>query len=212
MEQRLAAYVAASAAGAGLLAAQPGEAKIIYKSANIPIAVDTGTVYLDVNGDGIDDFGFSNGYTGPNGPQEGNHASSVLVGPAHLANRVWAIQSDKHVCAAALEKGETIGPGSPFEKGNSLLPMAFGRGNSISGSAGCPWVKVTEHYLGFKFAIKGRTHFGWARVKMGGLGNIDYIVGYAYETVADTPIVSGATSGPSEQPRTLGELALGTTR
>jgi hypothetical protein len=213
LEQQLCTYTAAAtAAGVGLLGASiPAEAKIIYKAANIPITVNTGAVYMDVNHDGINDFQFSNAYSGGGGdrPLEGNHASSLLVGPAQPSNRVWGVSSNKHFCAAALPKGKTVGPDAPFEANDDELTMAFAWGNSISHGAGCPWVKVSTDYLGFKFVIAGKVHFGWARIRMGGLENTDYITGYAYETIANKPIKTGATKGPDEQGSTLGALAAG---
>ena len=90
--------------------------------------------------------------------------------------------------------------------------MAFAWGNSVSGGAGCPWLKVSQDYLGLKFVIKGKVHFGWARVKMGGLENTDYITGYAYETIPNKAIVTGKTKGTEEQAGSLGALATGTAR
>ncbi len=30
----------------------------------------------------------------------------------------------------------------------------------------CPWIKGKQAYLGLKFVVKGKVHFGWARVKI----------------------------------------------
>jgi len=211
LENRLSTYaMAASAAGVGILAlAQSAEAKIVYTPANTPIDVNSGAfVYLDLNHDGINDFQFYNWYQSPGIPLEGNHASALTVGPAQPSNRVWAVKSNKALCAAALPKGRTVGPRSPFQPGRSSLDMAYAWGNSISGGAGCPWLKVSQDYLGLKFMIKGKVHFGWARLTMGGLDNTDYITGYAYETVPNKAILTGKTKGPDE-PGSLGALAAG---
>ena len=72
-----------------------------------------------------------------------------------------------------------------------------------------------QAYLGLQFDIKGKTHFGWARVKRtstNGGGFPAEITGYAYETVPNKAIVAGRTKGAddgADQPATLGELALG---
>lgn len=65
--QRLNSYVlAAAAAGVGMLAAaNPGNAKIVYTPSNIPINVNGALVNLDLNHDGINDFQFAAGYSGP---------------------------------------------------------------------------------------------------------------------------------------------------
>jgi hypothetical protein len=84
-----------------------------------------------------------------------------------------------------------------------------------------PWApqggNVKNHYVGLKFVINGETHYGWARfnvqVRQPLKGSVQAILtGYAYETVANAPIVAGKTSGAEEagaQPATLGKLAAG---
>jgi hypothetical protein len=74
-------------------------------------------------------------------------------------------------------------------------------------------------YLGLKFVINGVTHYGWAHVS-----KVDHnqatLTGYAYETVPNTALATGKTSGPvvanagmeplsSGHPATLGSLAQG---
>jgi hypothetical protein len=87
-----------------------------------------------------------------------------------------------------------------------------------------PWLNVKLAYLGLKFVIKGKAHFGWARVK---LSHNMYspiqatLTGYAYETIPGKGIIAGATKGPDDpeptaffnapasEPAALGTLALG---
>jgi hypothetical protein len=61
-------------------------------------------------------------------------------------------------------------------------------------------------YLGFQFVLKGKLHYGWARLS---LTRSYYhkplsvtLTGYAYETIEDRPIDAGDESG-----RTVGEIA-----
>ena len=88
---------------------------------------------------------------------------------------------------------------------------------------GGPWANVQHRYLALKFFIKGKVHYGWARL------NVHWYVpdvsgtltGYAYETVPGKSIITGATKGPDDaeptadlssrtpEPFTLGALALG---
>jgi len=219
LERCLSTYaMAASAAGVGLLAlTQSAEAKIIYTPANISIPVNGGEVYLDLNNDGVNDFWFTfvvstekriGLYQGADLPLEGNHATFLAVVPAQPSNRIWAVESKSRLCAAAVKKGRTVGPRRPFQPGYSGLPMAWAWGNSMSGGYGCPWIKATSGYLGLKFEIQGKIHFGWARVKTHPV----YITGYAYETVANKPLVTGQRKGPdvvTVPPATLGRLAQG---
>jgi hypothetical protein len=88
-----------------------------------------------------------------------------------------------------------------------------------------PWAPAggTEknRYVGLKFVIGGQIHFGWARFnvrmrlpRQGGL--VAVLTGYAYETVANKPILTGQTKGADlaqaqPEPATLGRLAEGAT-
>ncbi|MGD0179863.1 MAG: hypothetical protein ABSC15_08620 [Terriglobales bacterium] len=234
MSQRLNGYaLAAGAAGVGVLAsATTANAKIVYTPANIPINVNGALVNLDLNHDGINDFQFAAGYSGPGVRRggviapEGNHASSLGVTPEQPSNRVWAVESQGHLCAAAAPAGEPVGPHRRFQPGNSQLLMAFASGDSTHGAAFCPWIKTKQAYVGFKFLIKGKVHFGWARIKrvVGSFGFPATVTGYAYETIPNKPIVTGKTKGPDEidvananavvvspvgKPASLGLLALG---
>jgi len=212
--------VAATAAGVASLASTPSaEAKIVYTPANIPIVVNGGFVELDLNHDGINDFQFDNVY--------GNQNSSLNVGAAQNPNRAWAVSCTADgalYCAAALPKEIKVGPQN-FQAGHTNLGMAFYHGGSVPSAAG-RWLEVKQAYLGLRFVIKGKTHFGWARIRMGGHSKPGFaatITGYAYETVPNKSIVTGKTKGPdgisADQPvstaptrnAALGQLAMGST-
>jgi hypothetical protein len=218
--------LSATAAGVASLAlAQPAEAKIVYTPAHIRLLVNRLTE-LDLDHDGTKDFQFRNLY--------GSHRNSTLsIIPAQSSNRVWAgsctasIFKTSH-CALPLSKGRTIGPRSPFEKNpSSLLMVAYQANTSQAGTYFGGWAR-RDAYLGLKFVIKGKTHFGWARVRMHGRskGFFATIIGYAYETIPNKAIVTGTTKGQEEKssvehlspaslavttrkPATLGLLALG---
>ena len=56
-----------------------------------------------------------------------------------------------------------------------------------------PWNNVKNRYLGLKFQIKGKIHYGWARLNVtgSGLGTIvATMTGYAYETIPNKAIVA----------------------
>ena len=77
--------------------------------------------------------------------------------------------------------------------------------------------------LGLKFIVKGKTHYGWARLTVQALGGAFIkatLTGYAYETIPNRTILAGHTKGPEEiakaslsalapKPATLGLLATG---
>jgi hypothetical protein len=223
--QRLNAYaLAAGAAGVGMLAlTHPAEAKIVYTPANIPIAQNAGAVELDVNHDGINDFQFSNAYTNnvKRGP-EGFHQSSMTVFPVQRSNGVRSVEFKKQPQPAALAKGKFVGPHVNFQPGQSALVMWDCAGGTSGGGCGGEWLRVKQDYLGLKFVIKGKIHYGWAHIRMSG-GSAPTIIGYAYETVPNKQIMTGekntteefdgdtsaSLNAPKRQPATLALLALG---
>jgi len=200
LDKKLSAYAtAAAAAGVGMLmSALPAHAKIVYTPSNIPIPVNGGTVTLDLNNDGIPDFGLSNGYSdGGVRRAEGFHAGSVRVSPAQKNNAIWEVASHNVSCAAALAKGMLVGPKAPLVA-KSLVMAASHGSYTNGGSAFGPWLGVSQAYLGLKFAIHGKMHYGWAYIKWNGIGETEYIAGYAYETVANKPVRTGKKKGPVE--------------
>jgi len=206
LNQRLLAYMAmAGAAGVSVLAmTQPANAKVVYTPADKTVLFDG--MHLDLNNDGIPDFGFhSYGI--------GNVGSGV----------VFPIKFNKMMNhAQPLASGVSVGPGGSFRGGRQEMVA----GCTCSGHSAYwgPWLGVQNEYMGFEFNIKGAAHFGWARFSSPETGPIT-LTGYAYETVPLKPIVTGDTGGnnddedsvdqpepaaASPQPSGLGRLALGT--
>ena len=170
---------------------------------------------LDLNNDGVKDFSFAAYHeTGMSsqfaflrcGPLGTNR---VLGGPTSA--RRWGD-------AAAFPPGVHIGAGRPYANHNTMARAGiFTDGSSIQG----PWANggkgVKDRYLGLKFAIDGKTHYGWARlnVKVGYSFEVYMkatLTGYAYETIPDKAIITGKTKGPdviTVQPGALGHLARG---
>jgi hypothetical protein len=67
---------------------------------------------------------------------------------------------------------------------------------------------------GSEVSDQGKTHYGWARLSVS--LNFDkftaLLTGYAYETIANKPIIAGKTNGPeviTVAPASLGHLAQG---
>ena len=218
LDKRMLGYAtAATAAGVGLLA-QPAEAKIIYTPANVSIPT-TGNVFVDLNHDGVTDFALYRFFSGPRGMQpEGVSASGLGIG-GYQGNQIRSVQSRGVPCAVALPNGAKIGPGGHFGGGNLDLFVAEGSYNKAR-TEHCKW-GYDHHgaFLGLKFTISGQTHYGWAHVTVSGSGSV--LNGYAYETVANQPILAGKTSEPAvetqasllpvpeQQPAGLGLLARG---
>jgi hypothetical protein len=100
-----------------------------------------------------------------------------------------------------------------IDAGSMVSVGAFGKNKPFTGP-----------YLGFKYKINGETHYGWARVEVRASRSeiTATLTGYAYETVANRPIVTGLTEEIFDQdaetpkaqttmpePVSLGRLAQG---
>jgi hypothetical protein len=219
--------LAGSAAGVGVLAlAQPAEAKIVYTHANVTIGLG-GELHhkIDLNHDGISDFSFS--YPGTS---FGPHSAALMVRPLGKGNKVVARTNGTHrqkYFPAALYAKALVGPKRRFEsyKQQAMAgwTTALGTYNQFGN-----WLDVKNRYLGFEFVIKGKVHYGWARLSVANNdgGEIQgTLTSYAYETIPDKPIIAGKTEGPEEgsvdgvnpatldeptlQPASLGLLAMG---
>jgi hypothetical protein len=214
VHQQLTMYaLAAGAAGVGILGfAQSAEARIVYTPTDQQIPPGFGTgLYLDVNNDGINDFSFVNFFSST------SSNLGLWVSPVPASNEIFSAGASY---AAALPAGARIGPRGKFHK-RAVAFMAEGNSHSTCGG---PWKKAHSRYLGLKFWVKGKIHFGWARLNV----NCVYpkairatLTGYAYETIPNKAIIAGATKGPdaaeptasfnthNPEPATLGVLAMG---
>ena len=117
--------------------------------------------------------------------------------------------------AVALKSGMEIGPGGGFTSNKELMVR---QSNATSGyGAFGSWLNVKDRYLGMKFVIKGKIHYGWARLNVSvqlPLTINATLTGYAYETTPNKSIIAGKTKGPDVitlpmDTGTLGHLALG---
>jgi hypothetical protein len=219
--------LAAGASAAAILAwAQPADAKIVSTAVHKSIAANQ-KLLLDLNHDGRTDFVLRDTYLASGTTVEAN----LSVVPAR-GNAVGGI----HSLAYALKRGSVVGPGKPFA-GKDVMGIriedsvtypvtspGYGSWSFSKGHRG-----VSNRYLGFKFKIAGKVHYGWARLSTAvgqhKRGEITAtLTGYAYETIPDKPIIAGRTKGPDGgdaeagsasliaapvRPATLGVLTLG---
>jgi hypothetical protein len=211
----------AAAAGVGIMAlAQPVQAKIVYTPANEKFPVT-----LDLNHDGIGDFALA---LGDRADSQDVWGFAWAYAPrSNPSNEIVATAKGGYEPAVALRSGERIGSGRLFGNGDILVEHLshFGRGSSYTkwfdqwGNGG---KGLKNRYLGLKFMIKGKVHYGWARVTVTTSGNnfTATLTGYAYETIPNKSIIAGKTKGkddesvasvaaPSPASQTLGMLALG---
>jgi len=196
-DKNLSAYAAAaSAAGVTLLAlAQPMEARVIYTPAHQRISTNTG-FNIDLNHDGVTDFVIQNKtYRTSNG----GYRDELYLVPgtaATGANSFVGYGSE----ASALLRGSRVSSGVPFYYPKGLMALR-GAGKASSFTRGF-WVNVKNRYLGLRFTIHGRIHYGWARLnakvsKQSGVTAL--LTGYAYETIANRPIITGKEHGAGQE-------------
>jgi hypothetical protein len=213
--------VAATAAGVGLLAlAAPAEAKIIYTQVNQTIGTN-GIYPLVFTPDGTIDFLILQSGR----PSFGGSSGNDLGARPPLGNSAVASVSGGRTWAAPLKKGSLISSKRQFKGnryGSSLAPMVAAERTGSHTFLFGPWVNLDNRYLGLKFQIDGKTHYGWARlsVHLKQRYITAKLTGYAYETIPGKAIRAGQTRGQTEdtvvkpasgaqQPGSLGGLALG---
>ncbi|HEX8815985.1 MAG TPA: hypothetical protein VF753_10835 [Terriglobales bacterium] len=201
--------LAAAAAGVSLLAlTQPSEAEIIYTKTQQIIGTN-GFYGLDLNHDGVVDFII----------QESGATFFLATGSNKLGakeaygNGVAGITKSVNHVAYALHAGAIIGPNKNFLATSNPLGE-FMAASFCDGESGCvyvgEWRSVGTGYLGLKFKISGKTHYGWARLSVEidrGHNIVATLTGYAYETVPNEQIKAGETSD-AEVATATGENAL----
>jgi hypothetical protein len=215
--RRLNAYaLSATAAGVGMLAlAMPAEAKIVYTPAHVKIFREG--YFLDLTNDGTHDFSILSG-------SSARTTSSIRYMGINVGG--WG-KGHLVAVAAGTDFADALRPGARIR--GSLFPnsssnnaeMAQVKQNGHKGTSTFrgPWADngkgVKNRYLGLKFKINGKFHYGWARfnLTLPPKQKLELtLTGYAYETIPNKPIIAGKTKGPdviAVQPATLGHLAQG---
>lgn len=205
LHHRLTAYALAfTAAGVGI-ASTPAEGKIIFtrthhilSNGTLPIPI-AGTKFFDLTDTS---YGFTSG--------GGQRLDVVATGKAAVVG---------FSSASALSAGKVIGPHDGFATGSRNMARAACQGPDSTYFIYGNFANTTHRFLGLRFKLHGKTHYGWARFSsvtaVGCLPSVTAtLTGYAYETVANKSIVAGKTSGADvitvSEPSTLGRLALGT--
>jgi len=189
--------LAAGAAGVGIVAlSQSAEGKIVYTPVHRVIGPHH-TYNIDLNHDKITDFTIKNSVSActdycffelRENPAAGNSAAGyTTAGQAALAS--------------ALIPGAVIGPRKIFKNRTGAMVVARSDVNTSGRTIVYgPWVNVRDRYLGLKFQINGKTHYGWARMRVTISKTVitATLTGYAYETVPGKSIVAGQTSDRGE--------------
>jgi len=212
MERGLTMYVlAASAAGVGMLSlAQPAEARIVYTKAHHFIGPNF-AYNLDLNHDGTVDFVIQQYDYCASSTCLGFRRDLLAKGP--LGNAVQRSLGTSQInYAAALKPNAQIGPRQKFvngANGEDLVRVQQDQDFQTLITYG-NWINLNNRYLGLRFKIGAKIHYGWARLNVHNnkAGKITALLtGYAYETIPNKPIIAGKTHGKDDV--TLGHLATG---
>jgi hypothetical protein len=205
-----------------LALAGASEAKVVYTETHQ--VTHTGfPLYIDLNHDGLKDFLLRTVfYVGSSNLQIGLDASGYRYFNNVVAGKRFSHSGYFSSVASALRAGAQIGPERKFPVHHPFMAEELFNGGGSQGSDLGPWAGkgkgVRNRYLGLKFMVHGKVHYGWARlsVTLGHHRQYDDVsgtlTGYAYETIPNKPIIAGQTKGPdviTVRPETLGRLARG---
>jgi hypothetical protein len=151
--------LAASAAGVGALApARPSEAEIVYTPAQVTIGINK-TIPLDLNHDGENRF--------PPAKRLGRrrHRRGGLERPPRPTvepGRGFGTSLFRRPYAYALMARTRVGPSAQFDFGKYIYVLDANATQVCHGF----WNDVKNRYLGLRFNIKQKTHYGWARLNI----------------------------------------------
>jgi hypothetical protein len=202
LEDNLASYaLAAGMAGVGVLAlASPAEGKIVFTATHQLLSPNT-THDLDVDKDGVNDFHFGNTNFVSHISYPGS-VGIVYVVPLQGNNAVIATSPSQFAFAQALNSGAEVSSKATFGRSlNDLIKCGRNQTSQHFHWRSGPWLNVKDKFVGFKFISQGAIHFGWARFTMRQRAYCKtdaVLTGYAYETVANQPIITGQTSDSGE--------------
>jgi hypothetical protein len=213
IDNRLKVYgMAAAAASVGVFAmAEPAQSEVVITVKNIPIpqcslTVSPCSVSLDLNGDGVNDFKLSLLSTQT---AYGYYAgTNFLRVTAHNGGGVMGTTGGKFgPYASALVRGAKIGASDHFLSGKVTIEDTcftdhtyFEASKRFYGKWGG---KQPNRFLGVKFKIGGKTHYGWLRITVNSTMIRPFalmsatITEYGYETIANKSLGAGLSSSNS---------------
>jgi hypothetical protein len=193
IHQRLNGYIlAASAAGVAMLACSlPAEGSPVCRQIDFTI-LGTGTFAFNPAGSPVAPFNVAQTFSSPSSHPTFEGGRLFLTPNVPQAETVTAAND----LPADLPGGASIGPGGNFGGGKSYGLLFSStrlrhRGNLTPGI----------NYLGYRFLISGKIHYGWVRITESGFqfgdGGRGQIIASGYESTPDTPIAAGSCTSVS---------------
>jgi hypothetical protein len=213
LERRMLLYVLA--AGATLAGASSAQAKVVFTPSNAVLFPGSNhhpnTLSIDLNNDGMADFVLVD-----YGSNFISTAEYRLEAGGYGRNGVLEQGSQ----LAALPAGAKIGPSATFEQKGQ---MCYAWNNPGSSGSRGPFAHTELRFLGVRFLIGGKVHYAWIGFRsVGGNGPFNHVIadllGWAYETEPNKPILAGSGQGSvfpysaairSAEPTSLELLAAG---
>ncbi len=171
--------------------AMPAQARVVYTPINVNLPTN-GSYPIDLNHDGITDFTFQT-QSGqfPCPFAGGGPFKRLTVQPA-----VGGIVGTDY--AAALLSGVLIDFRQSFYRNTALMYFVIGGTRCPLGEGN--WVLASPRYLGLEFQINGQTYYGWAELTTIGRTGVNYLYGFAYETIPGRAIKTGQTMDSPDDP------------
>lgn len=168
-----------SAALGALALALPAEAEIIYTPADVQI--HKGTFYFHFTPTGPYDVVFQQKCS----TQRAFRHCGLYAFPISF-NGIQAVIQSSYSWAKALKGGSAIGPGVRFGGAVANFMASTVDSERFKGY----WFASGARFLGVRFQINGKTHYGWMRLVNSSQRGAT-LTGYAYETIPNKPIKAG---------------------
>jgi hypothetical protein len=170
-------------------------ADIVY--VDIPDATlelgDFGT--LDLDGDGVVDFGFILESDTPDWTFIYGFGNLSALSYGNPSNQFVGYSGAILPYGSALATGDLISPDLNFLTSSGGYNLGF-FASVYSGVTYGQFGDASDHFIGVKFDIGGAIHYGWIRVNCTVSPVSMTIKDWAYDDEADTPIPAGATLTP----------------
>ncbi len=182
-------------------------ADAVYVDIEPDITLDNGGEYalLDLNNDGILDFGFLNvDFTTYDYPYGDVHFQRILINPSP-GNKVAGsysstLYSYRYYYPFALNENVPVNASLEFQvysyQGMATRSFDLTFSGIDTDSAGNWYPELLDHYLGINFKDEfGHGHYGWIRCDVKDEGRTLIVKDYAYENRVNGQIFTGDTIG-----------------
>lgn len=170
---------------------------IVRRALNMPLGYNK-HISLDVDADGVTDFGFfsqlimhsNKAYLYLMISPKTVKGSSVMVqdGEEEVVNALWSVPLDQQTEIKALPAEGRIWT-APLMKAFVMSISETSAGKEYNGL----WIDKKSKYLGIKFKIAGKFHYGWVKLSHTKLTDEVIFEDYAYSKVPEQGIIAGKT-------------------